>query len=142
MRRLSALLYLFAFFLVACERHIETAGESVTPAPEIESLKVAAANGDRAASDRVANYYFERESSFPASEIMRWDHVAANNGSIPGALNLAFEYYHLDGPFNCKAAKAWARVVVARTGNTPSPVAAVARRSAEDLLNESRLRSC
>ena len=134
--------YLFALLLCACDRHTESAGASVTPVPNIESLKLAAARGDRAASDRVVSYYFEREPSFPASEIMQWDHVAANNGSILGALNLAFEYYHRDGPFNCKAAKAWARVVLAETGNNTARPDAVARRSAQVLLNEPRLSSC
>jgi hypothetical protein len=137
MRCLSALRCLVVLSLCACERHVATAAESVPPVPDIVSLKAAAAHGDAAASDRVVSYYFDRASSFPASERMLWDGIAANNRSILGALSLALEYYHRDAPSDCKAARAWAIVVLARTGAEPtSETAVTARRSAEDLLHE------
>ena len=140
MRRLSALLIVLS--LCGCQRPAGTGAESVTPVPNIDSLRAAAADGDPAASDRVVSYYLERAPSFPASERMRWDRVAANNGSISGAFALAVEYYHRNGPSDCRAAQAWANVVLARAGDATDPNVALEGRSAEDLLNKIQSTSC
>jgi hypothetical protein len=140
MKRLSAVQCLWMLSLCACERSTGTAAESVTPVQDIDSLRAAAAHGDPAASDRVASYYFERAPSFPTSERMRWDRIAAENGSTSGAMFLALEYYHRSGPLDCRAAQAWAKLVLARTGGATD--IAIDRRTTEDLLKKIRSTSC